>query len=368
MIKQNGLRHTQELLRNIKRHVYPLSVLLVSISFLHTAFLSSAINYPFLFLGIFCLLLALVEVLISPYWKIAEMIYTFTYFFLVAIFCAHFGRVIFEALHGHKPLSILIESFVWVPGIYMATVVFYPRRRGLYYAWGIFFLTLLIGLIQILLASPSLSVIRAFTDFYLASLSFLLFLYLFVYMHKAFDEARAFAQIQEKLADSDEITGLPNRRYLQEYLQQLIDKTKWGEQELSVGLCAPKYDSKSRYGYTQEFTDTLLKNLAEILSKNLNGAVLGRWNAESLIIIWQDNLENAMSEGRELVESCDIQLKGGQDSIKAILGIASFLPNDNIALLIKRAGKALDKANENKSSGLETAQGPLGLRVADKIS
>ncbi len=366
MIKQNRLRHTQEILRNIKRHVYPLSVLLVSISFLHTAFLSPTINYPYLFLGIFCLLLALVEVLMNPYWKIAEVIYTFTYFFLVAFFCAHFGRIIFGVLYGNGPLSVLIESFVWVPGIYMATVVFYPRRRGLYYAWGIFFLTLLIGLVQIVLAEPSLAVIRAFSDFYLANLTFLLFLYLFVYMHQAFDEARAFAEIQEKLAESDEITGLPNRRYLQEYLQQLIDKAKWGEQKLSIGLCAPKYTSQSRYGYTQESTDTLLKDLAGTLSKNLDGAVLGRWNAESLIIIWQDNLENAINAGKELVKSCEITPEGSQGSIKTILGIASFLPNDDIVLLTKRAGRALDRANEDKSSGVETAQGPLGLRVSEK--
>ena len=297
--------------------------------------------------------------------KIAEALYTFTYFFLVVIFCTHFGRTIFGALYGDHPLSTLIESFVWVPGIYMATVVFYPRRRGLYYAWGIFFLTLLIGLVQVVLASPSLSVIRAFSDFYLASVSFLLFLYLFVYMHRAVDEARAFAETQEKLAESDEVTGLPNRRYLQEYLQQLIDKTKWGEQKLSVGLCAPKYNLKSKHGYTQEFTDTLLKKLAEALSRNLNGAVLGRWNAESLIIIWQDSLENAMSVGQELVKSSKIGSEANHDPIKAILGIASFLPNDDITLLIKRAGKALDKASGDNSSGVETAQGPLGLRVTD---
>ncbi len=362
--KQKDFHNTQETLYAIKRHVYPLSILLVAISSFYTAFLGA--SYIFLYLGVFCLLLALVDVLLSPYRNVAEAFHTFTYFFLIAIFCTHFGRVIFYALNEIQPISTLIEGFVWVPVVYMATVVFYPQRRGLIYAWVIFFTTLLIGSVQIFLASPNPSIIRAFGDFYLASVGFLLFLYVFVYMHRVFYEARAYAEIQGRLAESDEFTGLPNRRYLQAYLHNLTHKAKWGEAKFSLALCAPNYKTKPKLSYSQEFIDSSLKTLAEILNESLNGGTLGRWSAESLLIIWPDySLEQAVSEGEYLIRAFQEHSVSNQDSLEAILGVASFLPNDDMVSLIKRAGKALDKAKESGNSGVETTQGPFGLRVTE---
>ena len=354
--------NTQEMLYSIKRHIYPLSVLLVAISFLHTASTAERFSYTFISLGIFCLLLALVEVLVSSYRTLAEVVYTFTYFFLVAIFCTHFGRVTFDVFHESEPLSALVEGFVWVPVVYMATVVLYPQRQGLIYAWGIFCITLLIGSIQIVLASPNPPIIRAFGDFYLANVIFLLFLYIFVYIYQAFYEARAFAETQEKLAESDESTGLPNRRYLQQCLQELSHKAKWGEKKFAIALCTPKYEVKPKHDYDQGFIDALLKRLAESLSKHLNEAILGRWNAESLLIIWPEyDLEKAMAASKSLAKVYGEM----PESLNIIWGVASFLPHDNVDSLITRAGKALDKAKESKSGGVETTQGPFGLRVAE---
>lgn len=372
MVKQSAFYRTREALFTIKRHIYPLGMLLVAISFFYTAF-SNNPDLVYAGLGAFCLLLALIKVFIGSNKSQAQKLYAFSYLFLVVIFYVHFWIAVYSILYEDASFSGFVEIIVWLPAIYMVTIVLYPNKFGLSRVLIIFFIALMIGLLQLWqrTTTPAPYILRAFADFYLSNGVFLLFLYIFVYMHKVFDEARAFAENQEKLAESDEATGLPNRRYLQEQILDLIDTASWGRNAFAIVLCtcAHAYELKTNYSHRQELLDNLLKNMSEVLNQKLHNlpvSIIGRWNNDSLLLILPEyGLTEAMKLSEELVVECKASKTPSCHVTRAVFGVASFLPNDDLFSLISRAGKALDKAIANKKSNVETTQGPFGLRVTE---
>ncbi|MDZ7818186.1 MAG: diguanylate cyclase [Aliarcobacter sp.] len=152
----------------------------------------------------------------------------------------------------------------------------------------------------------------------------------------------------EKIASTDKLTGIYNRRMLDEFLQIEIDVAQRHESELSLIIVDIDHfkDVNDKYGHL--IGDETLKTMSSIISENTrNSDIFGRYGGEEFLIICSHtNKENTFilaEKLRKIVENYNFD-KVGTKTIS--LGISSYEKNDNLELLFKKADDALYCAKE----------------------
>ena len=147
----------------------------------------------------------------------------------------------------------------------------------------------------------------------------------------------------EKIASTDKLTGIYNRRMLDEILQIEIDVAQRHQSELSLIIVDIDYfkDVNDKYGHL--VGDETLKTMSSIISEHTrNSDVFGRYGGEEFLIICaHTNKENAFvlaEKLRKIIENYNFD-KIGTKTIS--LGISSYEKNDDINSLFKKADDAL---------------------------
>ena len=152
----------------------------------------------------------------------------------------------------------------------------------------------------------------------------------------------------EKIASIDKLTGIFNRRMLDQILQIELDITQRHERDLSLIILDIDYFKQVNDTYGHLVGDEVLKDMASIISKNLRASdVFGRYGGEEFLVICtqtnEDNAFNLAEKLRKIIE----EYKFNQVGTKTIsLGISSFKRNDTMEQLFKKADEALYCAKE----------------------
>ncbi|MBP7225904.1 MAG: diguanylate cyclase [Aliarcobacter sp.] len=152
----------------------------------------------------------------------------------------------------------------------------------------------------------------------------------------------------EKIASIDKLTGIFNRRMLDQILQIELDITQRHERDLSLIILDIDYFKQVNDTYGHLVGDEVLKDMASIISKNLRASdVFGRYGGEEFLVICtqtnEDNAFNLAEKLRKIIE----EYKFNQVGTKTIsLGISSFEKNDTMEQLFKKADEALYCAKE----------------------
>ena len=152
----------------------------------------------------------------------------------------------------------------------------------------------------------------------------------------------------EKIASIDKLTGIFNRRMLDQILQIELDITQRHERDLSLIILDIDYFKQVNDTYGHLVGDEVLKDMASIISKNLRASdVFGRYGGEEFLVICtqtnEDNAFNLAEKLRKIIE----EYKFNQVGTKTIsLGISSFERNDTMEQLFKKADEALYCAKE----------------------
>ncbi|MBU0924508.1 sensor domain-containing diguanylate cyclase [bacterium] len=154
---------------------------------------------------------------------------------------------------------------------------------------------------------------------------------------------------QEKLANTDSLTGAYNRRYLNEFSIEYLKINQREKTDLSL-LMIDLDDFKiinDTYGH--KVGDDVIKSLVDI-SKNLlreNDLIVRFGGDEFLILLPNTNIENAKAVALKLIDSIIIYNKDKIFLYTVSIGISQFNENDkSIEEMIKRADKSLYKAKE----------------------
>lgn len=150
----------------------------------------------------------------------------------------------------------------------------------------------------------------------------------------------------EKLASIDKLTGIYNRRLLDEFLEIEMEVAKRYEEELSIILLDIDYFKKVNDTFGHLVGDEILVITSKIISENLrNSDIFGRYGGEEFLIICTKTSENnafiLAEKLRAKIESYNFP-HVEQKTIS--LGITSFEKNDSIKSLFKKADLALYKA------------------------
>jgi two-component system cell cycle response regulator len=180
---------------------------------------------------------------------------------------------------------------------------------------------------------------------------------------------RARMEIQYRLARTDALTGIPNRRYVEEVIEGECARAERQGRKLSVAMVDVDGLKKVNDGFGHSAGDELLVRLARIARWSCRkGDVVGRLGGdEFLFVLPEAGLPAAWKFGerfRSRVEKERIRLPRRETiGVRVSLGVAEYEKGDGKTPteLIKRADAALYLA---KSEGGNTTRPRIAADVA----
>ncbi len=152
----------------------------------------------------------------------------------------------------------------------------------------------------------------------------------------------------EYMANFDELTGLPNRRYLYAKLDELMVVAADYEQTFVIGILDIDdfKDINDTYGHL--CGDLALKSIAKATGKALRKHdVIGRWGGEEFLVILPDtDMENArqiMERVRQMIATTIVECTDSEQPVTVTVGCAQYRQAVTLDELIRNADALLYK-------------------------
>ncbi len=159
-----------------------------------------------------------------------------------------------------------------------------------------------------------------------------------------------------QMASLDALTGIPNRRVLDDYIKKVWGLQARSKTELSVIFCDIDYFKKYNDIYGHPLGDTCLKRIAGCLASTIkrSGDLIARYGGEEfLAVLPETESEKALFIAQSLqgaVEQLQLPHSGSlvSDYVTLSIGVASAIPGSETSheMLIKKADTALYQAKE----------------------
>lgn len=148
------------------------------------------------------------------------------------------------------------------------------------------------------------------------------------------------------LAMHDELTKLPNRRYLESFLSYRFEEYQRFGRSFAVLFADIDNFSAVNNTYGHEAGDVVLKNIATSLSCSIRrNDLVGRWGGEEFLGIYSvekaSEAQIIAERFRSLVESTEAVSKGSIIRTTVSVGITIVCPEDTIQSLIDRADQLM---------------------------
>jgi diguanylate cyclase (GGDEF)-like protein len=150
----------------------------------------------------------------------------------------------------------------------------------------------------------------------------------------------------------DAMTGLHNRRFLEEYTETLVAGTQRRKSQMSILMLDLDFFKMVNDTYGHDAGDTVLKALAKVLSQSVRASdMVIRYGGEEFMIILQDTdgdgAELVSEKIRAAVEALKVQLAGTVLQKTISIGLAVFpTDSDTFWQTVKYADVALYRAKE----------------------
>ena len=158
-----------------------------------------------------------------------------------------------------------------------------------------------------------------------------------------------------KLAITDELTGLNNRRQINYLLEEEIKRAERYNNELSLLEIDIDHFKSINDNFGHDVVDQILKSFAQLLSEfNRDTDKVGRWGGEEFLAILPH-----VDEGSALLLANRLRKKVVSESFPTVeqltvsIGIATFQKGDTAGSLIKRADEALYVAKNKGRNRVE---------------
>ena len=259
------------------------------------------------------------------------------------------------ALFGPRDLAVvtaeLLEStFLNVAIVFILAYLAYDTRVGLRMSLGVYAVTVLVLLVRVV---PDLAVGASYTQavtFLRVSAfhgAFVVLLYGLAHVKEQLAEERSHAEDMSRLAHTDALTGLANRRALQDTIDQRIADAQRYDRPLSLLMLDLDLFKAINDRHGHPVGDAVLRETAALLIAVLRANdVIGRWGGEEFVVIAPETDELA---AQQLAERCRAELdehafEQVPEGVTASIGVASFHPDDTARDLVKRADDALYEA------------------------
>ncbi len=162
-----------------------------------------------------------------------------------------------------------------------------------------------------------------------------------------------FRKALEKLALTDELTGLPNRRHIMQLANEEIYRARRLNSTLFAGIIDFDFFKKVNDNYGHAVGDQMLRKFSELAQKEIREYDhIGRIGGEEWLVLFphssQSDLEAVIRRIREAVRSLTLTEANDRFKLTFSMGLTALKDEDKVAEeLMKRADKALYKAKRN---------------------
>jgi len=166
-------------------------------------------------------------------------------------------------------------------------------------------------------------------------------------------------EINEKLkilSIKDELTGLYNRRKLEELLQDEYQKAKRYNHVFSVVLLDLDDFKKINDNYGHQVGDQVLKEVSKILLDTIRKVdYCGRWGGEEFLILLPDTkLDAAVTLAQRVRKEIEGYSIPKVDNLTSSFGVSVYSPGKEIKDIIKEADEALYRAKEKGKNNVQS--------------
>ncbi|MBI9088767.1 MAG: transporter substrate-binding domain-containing protein [Desulfobacterium sp.] len=173
---------------------------------------------------------------------------------------------------------------------------------------------------------------------------------------QAHTEVEAKSLQLQRISITDTLTGLFNRRHLEEAFSGEIQRSRRYQRPLSVMIIDIDHFKSVNDTHGHQAGDTVLRRIADVLDKNSRSCdILGRWGGEEFMLICPEtNLRGTAAVAENLRRNIREIVFHTVGTQTASFGLATLKEEDTGEDLIHRADKALYRAKENGRNRVET--------------
>ena len=177
-----------------------------------------------------------------------------------------------------------------------------------------------------------------------------------------------------EMADTDVLTGLHNRRYLDSHLETLFERAAARRKPLSLLIADVDNFKQVNDVHGHDAGDAVLREFARRLRQNVRGIDLAcRYGGEEFVIVMPETdgatAANVAERIRMQIESRAFEIPGAALALTASFGVTTMgLVGDTVEAFVKRADVALYAAkNSGRNRVVSDTEWP-SLAVAGKVT
>lgn len=149
----------------------------------------------------------------------------------------------------------------------------------------------------------------------------------------------------EKLSNvamHDQLTKLPNRRYLESFLNYKMEEFQRFGRPFAVLFADIDNFSRFNNEYGHDVGDAVLKNIAASIKRSVRrNDLVGRWGGEEYVGVYSiaasSDIPIIGEKLRQLVQNTQVAYDGGALNVSISVGITEVKPGDTIDSLVERA-------------------------------
>ena len=185
--------------------------------------------------------------------------------------------------------------------------------------------------------------------FYIVSIITLLALSIIILLYVVNYHRKKQAQLFEHLSLTDSLTGLKNRRAIEERIHNEISHYKQNNIDFSLAIGDIDLFKKFNDEYGHDCGDLVLKNIAHIIQKSIrNVDVVARWGGEEFLFMFVGtqlkDSQLIVEKLRSIIEETIFNWNDNELRVTMSFGLCQFDENESIERCIKKADEALYNA------------------------
>ena len=152
----------------------------------------------------------------------------------------------------------------------------------------------------------------------------------------------------EKMAETDPLTNIYNRRKFSKLLDQEIQRVKRYDRSLSMALLDIDHFKRVNDTYGHDTGDYVLRRITELIKENIRITdILARYGGEEfIIIIPETDVKGASRQIDRMRKAIEKNSFSGVGNLTISAGITHYMRGDSCKSMITRADKALYLAKE----------------------
>ena len=156
----------------------------------------------------------------------------------------------------------------------------------------------------------------------------------------------------KSLAMKDHLTGLPNRRYTETYLDLKMKEYKSFNLPFGIAFIDVDHFKTVNDTHGHDAGDEVLKMLARTYVNSTRGNdLIGRWGGEEFLAVFtncqEKVLDSLVNKIRMLVENSILKFNNTELNVTISIGATIIRPDDTIESIIKRADDLMYKSKED---------------------